>query len=91
MALLINTQGHQFFIEVKEPIEEADSVTLTINELNTARNAPDRYRLALVSMSGDAASPPLYVIGIDLELPLLGDTQITKNLQQFPASGRAPH
>ena len=72
-------------------IEGADSVTLTINEVNTARNSPDRFRLALVSVAGDTASPPVYVSGVDWGIPGFGDTQITKNLQQLQAAGQAPH
>ena len=39
----MDAQGNLFFIEVKGRIEGADSVTLTINEVNTARNSPDRF------------------------------------------------
>jgi hypothetical protein len=38
-----------------------------------------------------AASPPVYVSGVDWGLPGFGDTQITKNLQQLLAAGRTPH
>ncbi|CAI8160874.1 MAG: RNA polymerase-associated protein RapA [Prochlorococcus marinus str. MIT 9215] len=87
----MDAEGNLFFIEVKGRIEGADSVTLTINEVNTARNSPERFRLALVSVAGDAASPPVYVSGVDWGIPGFGDTQITKNLQQLQAAGRAPH
>ena len=87
----MDAEGNLFFIEVKGRIEGADSVTLTINEVNTARNSPDRFRLALVSVAGDAASPPVYVSGVDWGIPGFGDTQITKNLQQLQAAGQAPH
>lgn len=65
--------------------------SLMINEVNSGRNAPHRFRLALVSVEADQASPPVYVSGIDWGLPGFGDTQITKNLQQLLAAGRAPH
>jgi hypothetical protein len=55
------------------------------------RNAPHRFRLALVSVAGDQAAAPVYVSGVDWGLPGFGDTQITKNLQQLLAAGRAPH
>ena len=55
------------------------------------RNAPHRFRLALVSVEGDRASAPVYVSGVDWGLPGFGDTQITKNLQQLLAAGRPPH
>jgi len=44
-----------------------------------------------VSVEGDRASAPVYVSGVDWGLPGFGDTQITKNLQQLMAAGRAPH
>ena len=87
----IDAEGNLFFIEVKGRADGADSVTLTINEVNIGRNAPHRFRLALVSVEGDRASTPVYVSGVDWGLPGFGDTQITKNLQQLLAAGRAPH
>ena len=42
-------------------------------------------------VEGEQASPPVYVSGVDWGLPGFGDTQITKNLQQLLAAGRAPH
>lgn len=87
----IDADGNLFFIEVKGRADGADTVTLTINEVNTGRNAPHRFRLALVSVAGDQAAAPVYVSGVDWGLPGFGDTQITKNLQQLLAAGRAPH
>ena len=55
------------------------------------RNAPHRFRLALVSVAGDQTAAPVDVSGVDWGLPGFGDTQITKNLQQLLAAGRAPH
>jgi hypothetical protein len=49
------------------------------------------FRLALVTVDGNRASPPVYVSGVDWGLPGFGDTQITKNLQQLLAAGRNPH
>ena len=76
---------------MKGRAEGADSVTLTINEVNTGRNSPHRFRLALVSVTEDQAAAPVYVSGIDWGTPGFGDTQITKNLQQLLAAGRVPH
>jgi hypothetical protein len=87
----MDDQGDLFFIEVKGRVDGADSVTLTINEVNTARNTPHCFRLALVSVTGDQASVPVYVSGIDWGVPGFGDTQITKNLQQLLAAGKRAH
>lgn len=72
----IDAAGNLFFIEVKGRVAGADSVTLTINEVNRGRNAPHSFCLALVTVEGE---------------PGFADTQITKNLQQLLAVGRAPH
>jgi hypothetical protein len=87
----MDSNGDLFFIEVKGRVAGADSVTLTINEVNRGRNDPQQFRLALVTVTGDQAAAPLYVSGIDWGVPGFGDTQITKNLQQLLAAGRAPH
>lgn len=52
--------GRLRFIEVKGRIAGADTVTVTRNEMLAALNAPDRWRLAVVIVDGNAA-PPLYV------------------------------
>ena len=44
-----------------------------------------------IPQEGEQASPPVCVSGVDWSLPGFGDTQITKNLQQLLAAGRAPH
>ncbi len=87
----MDANGNLFFIEVKGRVVGADSVTLTINEVNTGRNAPHRFRLALVSVDGDQAGDPVYVSGVDWGEPGLGDWQITKKLQLLLAAARAPH
>ena len=76
---------------MKGRVDGADSVTLTINEVKNGRNLPHRFRLALVTVTGDQAATPVYVSGVDWGVPGFGDTQITKNLQQLLAAGRAPH
>ena len=57
----MDDQGDLFFIEVKGRVDGANSVTLTINEVNTGRNSPHRFRLALVTVTSDQAASPVYV------------------------------
>ena len=64
----------------KGRVDGADSVTLTINEVNIGRNSPHRFRLALVTVTGNQAADPVYVSGVDWGVPGFGDTQITKNM-----------
>ena len=87
----VDAQGNLVFIEVKGRIVGADSVTLTVNEVNTGRNAPDRFRLALVIVEGDRAQPPIYVSGVDFGVPGFAETSKTYNLQKLVDTGRPPH
>ena len=68
-VLSTDSEGNQFFIEVKGRAEGADSVTLTFNELKCGNNMPKSFRLASSTISGDQASPPRYVSGIDWGRP----------------------
>lgn len=64
---------------------------LVFIEVDTGRNAPHRFHLALVSEEGERASQPVCGSGVDWGLPGFVDTRITTNLQQLLAAGRAPH
>ncbi|MFN5163709.1 MAG: DUF3883 domain-containing protein, partial [Cyanobacteriota bacterium] len=66
--------GSLVFIEVKGRVEGADSLTLTSNELKCGNNQPEKFRLAISTVSGDRASPPRYVSGIDWGRPGFGST-----------------
>jgi hypothetical protein len=87
----MDAQGNLFFIEVKGRADGADSVTLTINEVNTGRNAPHRFRLALVSVEGDRVLPPVYVSGVDWGVPGFAETQKTYDLAKLLGAGARPH
>jgi hypothetical protein len=60
-----DADGNLFFIEVKGRVDGADSVTLTFNELKCGNNKPLHFRLAISCITGDRASPPVYVSGIN--------------------------
>lgn len=57
----LRADGSLRFIEVKGRAKDADTVTVTKNEVLTALNKPDDYYLALVLVDGDDASRPLYI------------------------------
>jgi hypothetical protein len=59
-----DADGNLFFIEVKGRVDGADSITLTFNELKCGNNKPLHFRLAISCITGDRASPPVYVSGI---------------------------
>jgi SNF2 family DNA or RNA helicase len=82
-----DANGNLVFIEVKGRVEGADSVTLTFNELKCSNNQRDRFRVAICSISGERASPPVYVSGINWWQP--GD--ITQSTVTFPLSEVLQH
>ncbi len=55
-------EGQLRFIEVKGRVADADTVTLTKNEILTALNKPEDYILALVFVGATGAEKPLYLI-----------------------------
>lgn len=84
--------GELYFLEVKGRVAEADSVTLTRNEILRALNVPDRFRLAVVLVDGDAARPPIYVVGsgVDWGQPSFAQTSATYSLKTLLEQGREP-
>ncbi|MGO9772269.1 MAG: helicase-related protein [Roseiarcus sp.] len=55
--------GHLRFIEVKGRIEGADSVMITRQEVITSLHEPEKFILAIVSVTGGFAHAPRYVRG----------------------------
>jgi hypothetical protein len=53
--------GHLRFIEVKGRRADARDVIVTKNEILAARNAPDAFHLALVTVENGSARQPVYV------------------------------
>ena len=83
--------GSLVFIEVKGRVEGADSLTLTYNELKCGNNQPEKFRLAISTVSGDRASPPRYVSGIDWGRPGFGSTGSNFSLAQLLSVAEGPH
>ncbi|MCB1465830.1 MAG: DUF3883 domain-containing protein, partial [Rhizobiaceae bacterium] len=55
--------GHLRFIEVKGRIDGADSVMITRQEVITSLHEPEKFILAIVSVTGGFAHAPRYVRG----------------------------
>jgi SNF2 family DNA or RNA helicase len=83
--------GRLYFIEVKGRWEGADSVTLTRNELMASRNAPDTFRLALVSVTPDGALPPRYLSGYPFREPGFAEVASTFHLGELLSRSQAAH
>ncbi|MCA9772572.1 MAG: DUF3883 domain-containing protein, partial [Myxococcales bacterium] len=82
--------GHLFFVEVKGRLANADSVTLTRNEILCALNAPERFRLAIVLVENGEAQPPVYVTNFDFGQPGFAQTNATYALKQLIVAGGPP-
>jgi hypothetical protein len=83
--------GRLYFIEVKGRWAGADSVTLTRNELMAGRNAPDTFRLALVSVTPDGALPPRYLSGYPFREPGFAEVASTFHLGELLSRSQAAH
>jgi hypothetical protein len=69
----------------------AFSASPTYNELKCCNNQPEKFRLAISTVSGDRASPPRYVSGIDWGRPGFGSTGSNFSLAQLLAVAEGPH
>ena len=85
--------GHLRFIEVKGRNANADTITVTKNEIITALNSPENFILAIVTVDGNAAhvtylktpfaSPPDFgVVSINYKINLLlqGNILLARNI-----------
>jgi superfamily II DNA or RNA helicase len=73
------------FIEVKGRRADADTVTITRNEILTALNALDQFILALVEVEGRAARPPRYLHCPPFREPGFAETSVNYDLRELLA------
>ena len=79
----IDKEGNLFFIEVKGRIEGADSITLTYNERQCAKNTPKNFRLAISIISDGLASKPKYISNVDWGTPGFASESENYNLNKI--------
>jgi superfamily II DNA or RNA helicase len=75
--------GKLRFIEVKGRKADAETVTLTYNELYCALNSPAQFILALVLVEGNRAQPPRYVRGYPFREPDPSAVSVNFNLKEL--------
>ncbi len=85
----IPNTGRLLFIEVKGRAENADTVTITKNEILTGLNKPDEYILAIVPVAGQTASEPIYIKSPFQREPDFGVTSVNYSLSELLARGRS--
>ncbi|MBB5233178.1 helicase-related protein [Deinococcus budaensis] len=83
--------GRLHFIEVKGRWEDADTVTLTRNEMLASRNAPEQFRLALVRVTAQGTHPPRYVSHLPFREPGFAEVAATFRLSDLEALAQPPH
>jgi superfamily II DNA or RNA helicase len=86
-----DTNGNLFFIEVKGRAEGSSDLTMYYTEVNTSRNKPTEFRLAICTIANDRASPPRYISDIDLGRPGFGCISQTFQLNQLLSVAQDPH
>lgn len=74
--------GRLRFIEVKGRIAGADTITITRNEMMSALNSPDQWRLAIVIVDG-VARVPVYVAHPFTREPQFGETSANFNVREL--------
>jgi hypothetical protein len=91
IASLDPKSGHLRFIEVKGRIDGADSVMITRQEVITSLHEPEKFILAVVSVSGGFAHEPRYVRGalVDRE-PSFLETAIQFDLRRLLERAEVP-
>lgn len=71
------------FIEVKGRVKDAETVTVTKNEILTGLNRPDAYILAVVFVEGGAAETPVYLPRPFSQEPEFGAASVTLKLAEI--------
>ena len=78
------------FIEVKGRVQEAETVTVTKNEILTALNKPEQYILAIVQVHGEKAANITYVREPFNREPDFGVTSVNYSLSDLFGKGASP-
>ena len=82
--------GRLRFIEVKGRVDDADTVTVTHQEIRTALNKPDAWILALVLVKDGYARRPRYLRRPFRAEPDFEAVSVTYNLRDLLARAEAP-
>ena len=87
----IDKDGNLFFIEVKGRIEGSDSITLTYNERQCAKNSPNQFRLAISIIKDGTASKAKYISNVDWGTPGFASESENYNLSKLINLAQDPH
>ncbi len=82
--------GRLRFIEVKGRRADADTITVTHNEILTALNQPEQFILAVVEIEAGQARPPRYIRRPFTQEPEFHVTSINYKLHELLARSQPP-
>ena len=82
--------GRLRFIEVKGRVADADSITVTRNEVLTALNKPEDFILAIVRFGDDGGEDLRYVRAPFAREPDFGAVSVTYGMEELWARGQVP-
>lgn len=83
--------GHLRFIEVKGRIANAETITVTKNEILYSLNKPEQYILALVEFLEDDSHRVSYIRNPFSREPDFGVTSVNYDMNQLIARGESPN
>ena len=83
--------GQLRFIEVKGRVQDADTITVTKNEILTALNKPDDFILAVVLFGPNGAGRPCYLGRPFEQEPDFATASVTFRLKDLLARGETPN
>lgn len=83
--------GHDRFIEVKGRRHDAETITVTTNEILMGLNKGDRFILAVVLVNGDTVDGPHYIRSPFASEPDVGAASVNYLLKELRARAKPPH
>jgi SNF2 family DNA or RNA helicase len=87
----VTPDGQDRFIEVKGRVHDAETITVTTNEVLMGMNKGDRFFLAFVLVKGDAVDGPHYIRAPFTKEPDVGAASVNYEIKKLRASAKPPH
>jgi len=87
----ITKAGVDRFIEVKGRRHDAETITVTTNEVLEGMNKGDRFILAMVLVNGSVVDGPHYIRSPFAKEPDVGAASVNYELKKLRALARPPH
>jgi len=86
----VPSTGELYFIEVKGRQKDAQTVTISSNEIRTGLNKPDRFILAIVLIEDNGAKEPKYIRKPFTIEPTFDTVSVNFDIKKLCERGEAP-